>query len=353
MFAKKTISIEIGTATTKVVIGKSRKNNINIEQVWKIPTPVDTFDDGEIVNLNVMIETLDKFLDENKIKLKEVVFTLQSTKAITREIIIPYVKKEEDLTQMVQLEIEQYLPIRLEDYIIEYRILEELITEESKNLVILIVALPKNIVEGYLNLTEVLKLKPISLDINATAVTKFSPEELVKNNENTDLDKTVALLDCGYEYLNLTIIENGIMRFTRLLNYGGKDIDMSLANVFNLSLQEAEERKLEYADLTDTVFVNDSQNMVNENIKTSIDTWIQEIQKVFRFYSSRKVGNKIDEIYLYGGSSNIPGMPEYLDKMMNIPTFKINKVHNVNLDNLPGEIVVGDYLNAIASLKGR
>jgi type IV pilus assembly protein PilM len=346
------IAIDMGCYSTKIVVGKSKKHHIEVEHAFTIQTPSEAYEDGNIQNIATYKKLIHSVLMDHKIKGKEIIFTMQSTATIAREIVVPFVK-EDELTSMVQFEIEQYLPIRLEEYIVEYKVLEEFVEEDMKKLRILVAVLPKNIVENYLTLVAHLKLKPTALDIHSNVMAKIFKNKLTINNENYSLDKTVALIDLGHKYMNVIIIDKGVLRFNRLIHHGGKDLDTNIANAFNLSLLDAEKRKIEHANLEKSSEASTSSSMINEIIQSNIAIWIQEIQRIFQYYTSRHRGQQIHEIYLYGGCSSIKSLPSYIASIINIPTFKIHKMSNIKLKKETEKINIGNYLNAIAALKGR
>ncbi|MBF8982638.1 type IV pilus assembly protein PilM [Lutibacter sp. B2] len=349
MFKKNMISIDIGTYTTKIVIGKMKNKNIIIDDAFMVSTPPESYEDGQIKNLEVLKKVIHNALITNKVKEKQMICTLQSTKTITRELILPYVK-EDELESMVYFEIEQYLPIRLDEYAVEYKILEEFEENDIKKLRVLVAALPKEMVENHLKLINGLNLKPIALDIHSNTNAKAFSNEITINNEIYSLDKTITLIDLGYEYINITIIDKGIIRFNRLIHQGGKDIDTNIANSFNLSLNDAEERKMEHANLDALNEDSTSITLLNESVKMTIDMWIREIQRIFQYYTSRSRENRIDEIYLHGGSSNIQNVSKYIHANTNIPTFKIDKISNIQLIKMTEDINLENYLNACTAL---
>ncbi|QXM05996.1 type IV pilus assembly protein PilM [Crassaminicella indica] len=352
MFRKNIISIDIGTYAIKIIVGKTQKNNVIIHHAFTIPTPSESYKNGYIKNKKALKEVIYAVLLKNKVKAKRAVCTLDSTTAITRELVFPYVKPEE-LGSIVQLEIEQYLPIRFDEYVIEYKILEEFSENDIKKLRVLIAALPKEIVESYLSLVNDLGLKPIALDIHANAIAKAFENKFVINNENYNLDQTVALIDIGYEYMHIAVIDKGILRFNRLIQQGGRNVDTDIANAFNLSLIDAAKRKIEYASLKKSTQDYSSANMLNELIQSNINIWVQEIEKIFQYYTSRARGNRIDKIYLYGGSSNIPDLSTYISSIINIPTFKIDTMSNIKFKESNEQINLGEYINTISALIGR
>ena len=87
--------------------------------------------------------------------------------------------------------------------------------------------------------------------------------------------------------------------------------------------------------------------ITNEN---NIDGWIEDMNKIFKYYTTREANNKIDLIYLYGGGSQLKGIEQYLQKELLIPTFRMNNVHKVVFENELAAKDISIYVNAFASL---
>lgn len=347
MFNKNTISLDIGTYNTKIVIGNNKKKNkdLTIEKAYTLKTPKGAYENGYIKDMESMKSLLYSFLVDNKIKDKDIICSVKSSKVITREIVLPKVK-EKELKSMIHIEIEQYLPIRLNEYSVEYKVIEEFEEQGNKSIRVLVGAIPKDMVESYLKLIQSLKLKPVALDIHSNGISKIFENDLVINKENHSLNKTVAAIDIGHGHMNVTIIKNGVMRFNRLVDKGACDLDTSIANSFNLTIEEANERKHNNLTLLNN---GESNSLIFENIKPTIDSFISEIQKIFRFYESRDRHNKIDEIYLYGATTKIKGLDSLIEEALNVPTISINTMDKIKYAK-DVSLNLSEYLNSISAL---
>ncbi|MDF2531463.1 MAG: type pilus assembly protein PilM, partial [Clostridia bacterium] len=135
---KNIISIDIGTFNTKITVGKYHKGCIYIDKLLILETPQGSLVDGNLVLEEVKAEgfrqSLAQALWKNKIKYKDAIFTIQSTSIIRRELDVPNVKPSE-MKSMIGYEIEQYLPIDLNEYIIEYKVQEEKADQRSRMLI--------------------------------------------------------------------------------------------------------------------------------------------------------------------------------------------------------------------------
>ena len=349
LFSSNVLSVDIGSQNIKLLVGKQQKNQVLIKDALMLPTPQDSFHDGRISDASKIKEAIRTGLQKLSVKAKSAICTVESSSIITRELVLPLLKSTE-MNGMVRYEIEQYLPIMLSEYVIEYKILEELVHENTKMARILVAALPKLIAEGYFNLLKELNLKPLALDMNSNAISKLFIKGLIINNEGYNLDQTVAIIDMGYNNLNINIISKGIPQFNRIIPLGGKDIDMNIANTFNISFEDAEQKKIIDGNLRINDPISTSGALLNDTIQSSIDAMIMEIQRIFHYYTSRSTGNKIDKIYLYGGSSKINGLNEHLSSSFNIPASKIGQLNNIKISSNIIGFDLEDYVNSAGAI---
>lgn len=348
MFNNNVLSIDIGSKNTKILVGRHQKNNIFVERALRFSTPSDCIQDGKISDSGKLSMEIERVLKDEKIKVKDTICTIQSTQIITREIILPSVKPEE-IDTMIKYEIEQYLPIMLSEYIVQYKLLQEFEEDGVKKMKLLVAALHKEIVEGYMELIKRTKLNPIALDINYNSVSKlFDTRRKHINDKEYDLSSTIAIIDIGFKSINLNIISNGRPKFNRLLVQGGNDIDINIANSFNLTLEEAEAKKLDCSIEPDNR--TSSNNIIGDIVKTNIDAFIQDIQRMFQYYKSRSSENRIEQIFLAGGSSKIVGLSQYIEEMLGIPTERINKLSNIKLSKSLIELDFDYYINSVGSI---
>ncbi|KXG76779.1 hypothetical protein AN619_07710 [Thermotalea metallivorans] len=341
--------MDIGSDTIKFVMGKISKKYVEIDDFFMIKTPKESYQDGRILDMHRLSTAIRHILNDKKRRGKDAVITIQSTSVITREIILPSVH-EEELKGMIQFEIQQYFPIHLEDYIVEYKIIEEYWQEGVQKVKILAAALPKTIAEDFLAMMKELKLKPLALDIHSNAIAKLFYPDTIINDEKSCAQKTISVIDIGNEQMNVNIISNGVVQFSRLVPMGGRLMNINLVNALNLSYEEAEKKKTAYGLQKDEHSEQIADDIIQSMIWTSVDSWIQEIQRIFQYYTTRGLGNRVDEVYICGGSSHLHGIDQYLEKALNIPTARIHALNNIKIKQHAVPAALHLYLNAAGAL---
>jgi len=349
MFNKNVISIDIGSSTIKLVLGSYKGNKIEILHMASLTTPLNSVNDGQVIDLNKIKNVINEGLSSVKAKCKKVIFTLDSTAIITREVSLPYAKDEE-LERILAFEVEQYFPTNLDEYVIQSKKLEDFEEDGVKKSKILVAALPKLIVKTYLELANALGLEPIALDVHFNGIAKIFENNLNINNSSLNRDETIVIIDLGYDNINVHIIDKNILQFNRLLTVGGKEIDLNIANNFNFSLVEAEKVKLEQSTFEDEN-ASSLYIAIEEVISGSIDNWLEEIQRIFKFYTSRSPENKVDKIYLYGGHANLKNISKQFELFFDIPTERIDNISAIHIKNSDiKDTSMTTFLNAISAV---
>ncbi|NLM03588.1 MAG: pilus assembly protein PilM [Clostridiales bacterium] len=351
---KKILVIDIGSHSTKGIVGKYENNKISILNNFKISTPPNIYMDGKINDLLEIKECLKRALQENEINIKSTICTIESSFVISREITLPLINKS-DLEDMIYFEIAQYMPIELEKYVIQYKFLENFIEDEIEKIRILAVALPREIASDIFELLEFLDLTPIALDLHSNGINKLINSSFHINNMNNK--DTIAILDLGHSHINVIIVEEGIYKFSRIIDLNEIDLNIISSNHLGLGLDNLQnissvlDEIASANDLEDKSIYNNLSEINIHNIKFNIDTWIEQINHVFKYYTSRNPTNVINNIFIYGGRANIKGLEEYMSNAFNIPTFKIKNIDNIDFINSQiNEKDIVDYVNAIAAL---
>lgn len=339
---RKVVAFDLGSSTIKIVEGIYYKNDLTIFKYIKIPTPKAAIIDGEIKKEEELKNRLSKALKENGIKAKDAICTTNSSLIINREISIPKVEKEE-MDTVIRYEIQQYLPINLEDYILQGTILEEKEAGENRRLEVRVIAYPEKVARGYYNILLNLNLKPYALDVNYNAIDKFINYIGINNEFENKSNDAVAFIDLGASYIDVNIYVNGKLDFTRIIKDCGNQIDEMLVERNGININEVESFKIDNIDL------NEEFEAVNILTRQIVDEWIEKIEKIIQFYKNRNMGNELNNVVVFGGCSKIKGMEEYMAMKLGIKT-KIKGIPKIVFKSKDDGKSVDDFMNAIGSV---
>lgn len=342
--SKSIVSIDIGSYETKVIEAKKNNNNIQVIKTFSILTPEGSYNNGYIKNERLLMEKIKQGLKDNKISSKEAYISIKSTAIITREILFPALSSKE-IEGMLKYQLEEYLPMDISRYTVQHKIIGKIFVEGTEKVIVLVVAIPKDIVEKHYFLLNNLNLKPLVMDFQSNSISKILKYSSIINNSEPISNNTIAAIDLGHSGTNVSIIKEGVLQTSRVIEIGGEELDNNILSLFEFKREELLEKKKEIMDISvlDSSY-SDYNRLVNVT-KTTIESIIDKIEKVFKFYTSKELGNEINLIILYGGLSNIKG----IDKLFS-NHFRINTIVLENIDKIITQTNPNKYINSISSI---
>lgn len=347
---KNRVSIDIGSKSIKIVEGMYDGKFVNIKNIVIIPTPEKSYQDGNFTDFASLNNAINDALVDNNIDTKDIIYTIESQSIITREVKLPSVN-EKDIKQMMEFQVEEYFPVNLEEYIMQSKVVDEVDTDTKKESTLSVSIVPKIMCEEYLKLTRSLMLKPVALDMNDNSIYKLLSESMKLGDEIEDLyNKTIAILDIGYDHTNVIIMEKGIFKFSRLVEGAGRVIDQRVADALEITEAEAEKMKLEmWSVLSDNDTEPEFEHM-KQIIQNSLSELSGEIERIFRYNTGRTTGNQIHQIYIYGDTSKMIDIDKFLERTLNIPTIKLEQLNNIKMIKNTMDLDVMKYANAIGAI---
>jgi|GEM_PF-995660 len=349
---KNIIALEMGGHSMKIVYGDVHKNQLVIKDVITQSIPSGLYSDGEIKDIEWLSKNLKNTLRQHHIHSHRCFCTTDSGQMIMRDVKVPSINKE-NLQEIAKFEVEQFLPVDMENYSVQSILIEETQTGNSPFAEMLVTAVPKRMIKQYKTFIDKAGLTPMVLDTQANALGKLIENQERINRSSDFKHMTVAFIDLGYEKIRVNIFKHGKFRFQRLLNFGAKDIDQAIVEFTELSLDEAKVRKQEIHDISQYSIDESVESGVARAIQFVLDQWMDEITKVFRYYVSRSNNEEqIEHIYLYGGISKINGIEAYIENRYNLPVERVREISSVTLSQ-NGQYELSEVLNALGVMYRR
>ncbi|WP_058485237.1 type IV pilus assembly protein PilM [Defluviitalea phaphyphila] len=320
---KTLLGIEIGNTNIKIVQGTKKGKNISLSNYKIIPTPKDSVRDGFIVDINSIKKSIEEFIITKKLLKQNTAIIVQGTGIITRDVLMPALP-EKELKTVLEYQKDEYFPIDVSDYQTDFKILDEVETEEGKRLNVLLVAAPNSIINSSIDLVQKLNLKPKFIDIIPNCISRvFKTKSMISQEEEPN---SIMILDLGGQTTTATILSEGNILFSRSILYGLDYINSLIEEELGVKdIVKIEEFKrkisLDYDykedSMTDDLYQNNINDSVREDIENNI---IQEIMRFLEFYNSRKNAKKINKIYLIGGGAYLKNIDKYIQRILNIDT---------------------------------
>jgi type IV pilus assembly protein PilM len=347
------ISIDIGSKNIKLIEGRSDKNSLLIKKAVKVLTPLTAVSEGHIKDYEGVRNILRQALTSNGIRTKNAVFNINTTSMITRTVELPILKNHDEIVQMIRYELEQFLPVVLDEYKIVYRIIKTYTEDNIKKGSYLIYAVPTKLINDYSRLADDLGLRLSSIDLSFNALEKVFTLGRIINGQKIEKDKAYYVLELGHKSIIFNVMYNGNNLFTRLINLGGADLDVTIENMFDVNTEKAIKIKHKFANLDINEIETNEEASVNNVITTTVGEWLTEIRRIIQYFESRNKDTVIDGMFLFGGSSQIKNIGQHFKENLGINAVVVSDISGFSLNAHHQSLVdfnMAEYLDAIAGL---
>jgi type IV pilus assembly protein PilM len=265
-------------------------------------------------------------LNTGGIRGKEVCAAVSGGEVIVRHVFCPKMPREE-LAQAVKWEAKAYVPYPVEEASIDFDVVGRG-HDSPDRLEVMIVAAPKSLVASHVETMEIAGVKPLFLDIQ--------PASICRVFGGGEVEDSQFFVDIGGGTTDLVYSEQGVLRFTRIVNIGGNAFTEAIAYAKGQGLIEAEDLKRKVS-LLDVGKAEDCGCLDPEGMEVLRDVARRlalEVRRSIDYCDAQgRVRNRghspIERVILTGGGSNLAGLREYLEASIGL------------------EVVIGDPLSNV------
>lgn len=339
--AKKVISIETGIQWTKVALVDYRKKNPPVHEAFAFRTPEHAVEDGYIRDKDSLARALKEELVRRQIVEKDVVFTLSSSKVVTREVMIPYVK-DNKIKGIIDAQSRDYFPMDISGYTISYSKMDVVEDDGKKQLKLLLVAIPDNLLGNYVSFAQLAGLKVETFDYIGNGCIQLMCDSFVDNAMIIQLEEQATVI---------SILENKKLAFQRVTPYGYGATISTVVDHPILGIDD-EERAFDFLLEHNVIFNKPSmpdngdpaQQAINqaqadeayEDLAESLRYHLRIANTALDYYQNQVKKEFVGNVYLVGDGSRFAGIHKLFAQELPLPLQKIDFAKVIDLRNQNG-----------------
>ncbi len=311
------VGLDIGSMTIKMVELSSEGKRMRLQAAgalgYKGANIQKLEEEKDFAAIADIVRQLHK---EAKISSKNVIVSLPEDSVFTRTIKFPPLSDGE-IASAVKWEAEQYIPIPVSEAVIQHQILERQKEGTPPQVVVLLVAAPRSLVEKYVKIVHLARLNPVAVETDLIALVRsLAPP-----------DKTVLILDFGANSTDLAIAKNGLLSFSRSIATAGEAFTRAVAQSLGVESAQAEEYKRAYG-LSEKKLEGKVKDALSNVFKVVID----EIKKAIHYYQTEEQGEAPKSLILSGGTSGMPQALSVLTSLLEMEVEIGNPFKNVSME---------------------
>lgn len=329
--------LDIGTSSIKVLSLKKNGTSIAVDSLGVGATPAKGIQSESPDDLAQSADAIKKIVSSANIKEKNVNLSLPENQVYTKIVEMPSLS-EKELAAALKYEMEQYVPLPLDQVKTDWQILG-MNGATAGTTSVFIVAAPKQLIEKYENVMEQAGFIADTIETEILSVIR-ALFPLV----NTPYASIVVQM--GATSTTIAVIRQGELLMVFTVDKGGLAVTRAISLDLGIDLSQAESYKKAYG-LNKEAF----EGKVGKSLFPILESILGDIRKTLLLFKEKFPDEQINQVILSGGGAQLPGIDIYYTNQLNIQVVlgSVFQVHD--MQNVPPEIATEALsFNVVAGL---
>jgi type IV pilus assembly protein PilM len=315
---KKVVGLKVGAsqiAAARVV------NNGSPELVQVVREDLDTgiVVGGELRQTEELADQLKKFFKKHGLPRQNVRLGISNNRIGVRSFEIAGIDDDKQLANAIKYRAQETLPIPVEEAVLDFQVLGERVDEEGvlHRKVLLVVAY-RDLIDRYAAACKKAGIRLSGIDLEAFAILRALVPPV--DGEAT-APSAIVVVNIGHDRTTFAVSDGKTCEFTRVLEWGGHSLDVSIAKALDLSPSEARPLKLNLSIAEPSIpagLTSEQAALVRDAVLREVHEFARELVSSLQFYQSQPGSLGIGEIVLTGGTAQLPGLAAELSRLLGV-----------------------------------
>lgn len=310
--------IDISDSSIHLIELAQKRNNKILNRFGEYIIPEGVVLGGEVKDVKALSKILAKIKKDYDIHFVRA--SLPEEKAYLFQTRVPNNIPENDIFNILEFKLEEYVPLSSSESVLDYDILPKH-NNDAGHLDVGVVVYPKQTIEQYTTAFVDAGLTPLSFEIETQAMTR----SVTKDGD----DGTYMIVDYGRTKIGFSVVSDGVLSFTSTLEINEDELTNAFVKYLNVETNEINRIKDE-----EGLINNHGSKELYSTLISIAESLKDNINKHYKYWKTRvdESGNKVDtieKIILCGGNSNLAGLTEFLSGSLKMPVERANVWVNV------------------------
>lgn len=303
-------ALDVGTSALRLIqLSGDMQHGFKLSRFAYVPVDPRVVQDTSDLGQRKMGEIILGAMKQAGIKTKNIALGLPAGKTYTAVIEVPN-QTEKELKKTIKYELDQYIPMAVDEAEVDYTVLGPSPNDPSKAEV-LISSSAMDYAESRMEMVERLGLNVIAQEPEPIAMTRaLAP---------VGSQDARIIVDLGETSTDLVVVYKGAPRLVRSVPGGLSALISAVATNLNVREDQARRFILRFGLAQDKL-----EGQVFKALDGNLDMFAQEITKSVRFFQNKYVGAQVVGIVLSGFAGIIPFIAEYIEVKTNVQTIQGN-----------------------------
>lgn len=343
--ARTVVGLDIGTSAVRAAEVALRRDAPALTRFAQVGLAAGAVADGEVAESDLVVAGIKELWRRGGFKGKRVAISVANQKVVVRQVDLPYLA-EAELRSSLQFQVQEFIPIPIEEAILDFQILEEFAGEKAERMMrVLLVAAQRDMINAFVAVVERAGLEPVAVDLGPFAALRALVERVPPVLAGREGE---ALIDIGAGVTTVVVHENGNPRFVRILPMGGADITEALVAALGIPPADAEALKARVG------LARDGASPPSEGaarvIEERASAFVDEVRGSLDYYQAQPGAIRVAKALLAGGASRLPNLAARLGAAIHVPAEEaaaLSRVTPGRLDLTPEQV---SEISAVAAV---
>lgn len=298
--AQTIIGIDIGSYAVKMC--KFNRQFHNYELIDFVEQKI-----SQNVRLNFeesTISSLRSLSDKHDLEADIISVSIPAQMLSFRVIELPF-NNAKKIEQTIEFELESYIPLSLEDLVVDYHIL----SVEGQRSMVLVAYMPRLRFVKFLDMLQTVGIDPKYIGVDAIDLAHASFVSMVPQNA------PYVILDIGHQKTNLCVMEGSTLRYVRSFSIGGLHFTRAIQKAFKLNYEKAEGLKLDRGKVSVT---GEGLDQISKLCQEVAEELVVSIRQTHIGYMELYPDKDWMSIFLTGGGARLSGLSEMISNSLRI-----------------------------------
>jgi type IV pilus assembly protein PilM len=333
--ARKPIGLDIGTTAVRAVELGGDGHRPTLIRIAQQPLPAGAVAGGEIREPHQVAEAIRELWHIGKFGGRQVILGVGNQRVVVREVVLPWLE-EKDLRQALPFQVREFVPIPIEEAILDYQVVEELDQDGRHMVKLMLAAAHRGMVQRMIESVESARLQVVGVDLIPFAVVRSAGSNGDRIlDENEDLTEE-AVVDVGAEVSSICVHSHGRPRFVRIVQWGGRSVTSAIAKALGLPEPDAEKLKRGQDHDADEETVARAEEISRQVMSAFAD----DLRSSLDFYRTQNSSARIGRVLMTGGGSKLPGLGDVVKERLSADVGTGHPFKRVSVpDDLPPDVM--------------
>jgi type IV pilus assembly protein PilM len=323
------VGLDIGTSGVRAAELSLAKRPAVLERFGQVALPPGTVRDGEVLDPDTVARAIKQLWATAKFSTKKVVLGVSNQKVIVRQVDLPWLPAAE-LKSSLPLQVQDFIPIPVEQAILDYHPLEEFTNESGGRMLrVLLVAASRDMVNSAMTAVQKAGLTATMVDLTPFAVLRSLADVDAMGFDS----EAEALVDIGASVTNIIVHQGGVPRFVRILLMGGNDITEAVAERLGVPVEEAESTKWATGMTLDPM-APEATHPAARVIDQYAGQFVEEVRGSLDYYLAQPQAVRLRRVVVSGGGAQLGGLAQRLQQATRLPVEQGHPMASLKIGNL-------------------